>query len=71
MTNEEAEKYLTAEDRPKAAVYALTVLLVAKGIITNEEFEVLICDWADRKKALEDKLKAENPLLAALFGEKP
>ncbi len=70
MTIEEAEKFLTQENRPRAVVYALTVLLVKQRIISSEDLEALIIDWAEKQKAIDDKFMEDNPFLGAIMGQK-
>lgn len=55
MSYEKAMEILSRDDRFKATVYAMSTLLIHKGIYTPQEFQELFVEWAakeESKKAL-------------------
>jgi hypothetical protein len=50
MSYEKALEILSRDDRFKATIYAMNTLLIHKGIYTQEEFQRLFVEWAQKKQ---------------------
>jgi hypothetical protein len=62
---EQALEGLSRDESFKATVYAINTLLVQKGIYTQQEFEILFVEWAQkelRRKARPDHSTSGMPL---------
>ena len=51
MSYEEALGVLSRDDRFKATIYAMNTLLIHKGIYTQEEFQQLFIEWANKENS--------------------
>jgi len=48
MSYEKTLEMLSRDDRFKATIYAMNTLLIHKGIYTQEEFQRLVVEWAQK-----------------------
>jgi len=51
MSSEQALDLLTRNDRFKARAYAMNTLLTEKGSYTQDEFQKLFVEWANKDHA--------------------
>ncbi len=49
MSFEQALEALSRDESFKATVYAMNTLLIQKGIYTQEEFEKIFIEWAEKE----------------------
>lgn len=50
MSYEKALELLSRDDRFKATVYAMNTLMIHKGIYTQEEFQQMFVEWAQKQQ---------------------
>jgi hypothetical protein len=50
MSYEKALETHSRDERFKATIYAMNTLLIHKGIYTQEEFQRLVVEWAQKKQ---------------------
>jgi len=53
MSFEEALAVASRDDGFKASVYAMNILLIHKGIYTQQEFQTLFVEWIERERRRE------------------
>ncbi len=58
MSFEQALELLSRDESFRATVYAMNTLLIHKGIYTQQEFEQLVVEWA--QKELRRKTRPER-----------
>jgi hypothetical protein len=51
VSYEKAMEILTRDDRFKATIYAMNTLLIHKGIYTQQEFQQLFVEWAQKEES--------------------
>jgi hypothetical protein len=51
MSYDEALDILSRDDRFKATVYAMNTLLIHKGVYTQQEFQQLFVEWANKEES--------------------
>jgi len=62
---EQALTVLSRDERFKATVYAMNTLLIHKGVYTQEEFQHLFVEWANKQKERPAKEFSERPEASA------
>jgi hypothetical protein len=50
VSYEKALEVLSRDDRFKATIYAMNTLLIHKGIYTQQEFQELFVEWANKEE---------------------